>query len=144
MNKILFILSCVILLGCNSKKNDYPTSMDKSIMEKLSVQEMNECLKFDPFMNSIFERINEYSLSYTEIEKAHFYDLTYKRVYSYFKFIEENKELIDKLEKQDKWGEISDMKLNKDTLCNTYFFPKAKEPEPEIIENAVDTTATAF
>ncbi len=146
MKKILAILSSIIMFSCNMNKDEYPATMDKSIMEKMSIIEMNECIKYDPLMKSIFEKIDDYSLDYTDIEKANFYDLTYKRVYDYFKYIEDNKKLFDELRKEDKWGQISDMKLNKDTLCNTYFFPKASKTPPPFDnnENVVDTTASAF
>lgn len=143
MKKILFILFSFIIASCVSNNNKVETLMGKSIMDKLSIQEMNECIKHDPFMKSVFEKIEEYNKSYSDADKAIFYPITYKRAYSYLKYIEDNKNVIKELYKQNKYSEAFDMQISKDTLCNAFFYAKASNTPPPVdnIENVVDTTA---
>lgn len=141
--KKLLILTAIFLTGCVSNKNSIPTVMEKSIMEKMSIQEMNECIKFDPFMNSVFEKIEEYDKSHSDIEKANYYSITYKRAYEYLKYIDENDKIIRDLYHKNKYSEAYSLKIKKDTLCNEYFYPKASTTPPPVENNksVIDTSA---
>lgn len=79
MRKALFLLSIILLIGCDNLKN-------KSILEPLSLEELSDEMKKDTLFAPFYEYvqdINKNSLD-TDSKKAKYAELTYRRVYNLY------------------------------------------------------------
>lgn len=79
-NFILLNVCIIILCGCNK----FPTT---PIFEELSLDELQECIKKDPDFAFFYDNINSESLSIkmTPSQKVLFKDISYERLFKYFK-----------------------------------------------------------
>lgn len=81
--KNLYLLIFIVTLGltsCSSISN-------KPIFEKLSPGELAKAVKTDTAFASFYESIRKYSDKMSDIKKAKYNDITYLRLFKYFKFI---------------------------------------------------------
>jgi len=104
MRKVIFLFLVIGLFSCN-------TTLDKSIFESLSVEELKVAIEKD----SLFKNTYEYILYVrdtvikSDIEKLKFSDLTYKRVHNFLKFTSDTayfNPITERIEKewQEKYG----------------------------------------
>lgn len=81
--KKLFLLIfglAIILSSCNSIS-------DKSVSEKLNTEELSKAIKGDTLFSSFYENIRKGVDEMDDIKKAKFNDVTYRRLFKYFKFL---------------------------------------------------------
>jgi hypothetical protein len=82
MNRMSFlILGLTILIsGCSNIP-------DKPVSEKLSTDELSKAIKSDTMFTGFYETIRTSVDEMDDIKKAKFYDVTYSRLFEYYKFI---------------------------------------------------------
>jgi len=91
----IFIVS-LGLTSCNSISN-------KPVSEKLSADELSKAIKSDTTFSSFYENIRKSTDEMSDIKKAKYNDVTYRRLFKYFKFITDTvywKALSEKWEKE--------------------------------------------
>jgi hypothetical protein len=98
MKRLLFlILGFVIVLSSCSKISDKPVS------EKLSTDELSKAIKSDTLFTSFYEGIRKNVDEMDDIKKAKFNEVTYRRLFKYYKFLQDTtywKPLSEKWEKE--------------------------------------------
>lgn len=83
MNRLsLFILGLTIIIS--SSCSSIP---DKPVFEKLSTDELSKAIKSDTMFTSFYENIRKNVDEMDDIKKAKFNDVTYSRLFEYYKFI---------------------------------------------------------
>lgn len=81
MNRILYV--CVLILfGCSSIP-------DQSIMEKLTIEDLNSAIKSDTSFASFYETIRAKTDKLDDIKKATYHDITYSRLFEYVRFLKD-------------------------------------------------------
>lgn len=125
-NHSLFILGfAIILASCNNISN-------KSVSEKLSTDELSKAIKSDTMFTSFYEYIHKSVEEMDDIKKAQFNDVTYRRLFKYYKFIQDTtywKPLSAKWEKE--WEKDNQIYLNKADSSIEYW-------KKYLIENSLD------
>jgi hypothetical protein len=98
MNKLsLLILGLTIIFSSCSNISDKPVS------EKLSTDELSKAIKSDTMFTSFYENIRKSVDEMDDIKKAKFNDVTYSRLFEYYKFLLDTihwKPLSEKWEKE--------------------------------------------
>lgn len=98
MNRLsLFILGLTIIF---SSCSDIP---DKTVFEKLTTDELSKAIKSDTMFTSFYENIRKSVDEMDDIKKAKFNDVTYSRLFEYYKFLLDTtywKPLSEKWEKE--------------------------------------------
>lgn len=77
----LFILGLAIIFSSCS------TISDKPVSEKLSTDELSKAIKSDTMFTSFYENIRKSVDEMDDIKKAKFNDVTYSRLFEYYKFL---------------------------------------------------------
>ena len=93
----LFILGLIIILSSCSKISDKPVS------EKLNTEELSKAIKSDTMFTGFYENIRKSVDEMDDIKKAKFNDVTYRRLFKYYKFSQDTtywKPLSEKWEKE--------------------------------------------
>jgi hypothetical protein len=91
MRNILFGLMAALLAVACSKIPDKP------VTEKLGIEELSRAIKADTSFSSTYEFIRNHVDAMEDLEKAKFYDITYRRVSRYVEQFKDTSEL-------KKWG----------------------------------------
>lgn len=78
---IFFIIIC-LLISCNKIPN-------KSIFEKLSTKELSKAIKKDTLFAVFYENIGKVTADMSDIKKATYNDITYRRLFKYVKFLQD-------------------------------------------------------
>jgi hypothetical protein len=81
--KKLCPLVFIVALGLTSCSN----ISNKSVSEKLSTPELSEAIKSDTSFSAFYEHIRKPVDEMSDIKKAKYNDVTYRRLFKYFKFI---------------------------------------------------------
>jgi hypothetical protein len=72
----------IILASCNKIS-------DKHVSEKLSTDELSKAIKSDTLFTSFYENIRKGDDEIDDIKKAKFNDVTYRRLFKYYKFLQD-------------------------------------------------------
>lgn len=92
----------LIILGLTLFFNSCNSISDKPVSEKLSTVELSKALKSDTMFTSFYENIRKSVDEMDDIKKAKFNDVTYRRLFDYYKFLRDTtywKPLSEKWEK---------------------------------------------
>ncbi|HNX06011.1 MAG TPA: hypothetical protein PKL96_00355 [Bacteroidales bacterium] len=98
MKKLLFLIFLVVIIL--SSCNKIP---DKPVAEKLSTDELSKAIKSDSLFSDFYEDLRQGVDEMDDIKKAKFNDVTYRRLFKYFKFLQDTtywKPLSEKWEKE--------------------------------------------
>jgi len=77
----LFIFfTAFTLISCNNISN-------KSVSEKLSTEELSKAIKSDTAFSSFYENLRKEVDDLDDIKKAKYNDVTYRRLFKYYKFL---------------------------------------------------------
>jgi hypothetical protein len=79
---ILIFGLAIILSSCNKIS-------DKPVSEKLSTDELSDAIKSDTSFTSFYENIRKKVDDIDDIKKAKFNDVTYRRLFKYYKFLQD-------------------------------------------------------
>jgi len=79
---ILIFGLAIILASCNKIS-------DKPVSEKLSTDELSKAIKSDTSFTSFYENIRKGVDEIDDIKKAKFKDVTYRRLFKYYKFLQD-------------------------------------------------------
>jgi hypothetical protein len=79
----LLILLAIFALGSCNKISDKPIS------EKLSTEELSKAIKSDTLFASFYEHIRKEVDDMSDIKKATYNDVTYRRLFKYIKFLQD-------------------------------------------------------
>jgi len=93
---LLFFVVAFVLSSCNSISN-------KPVSEKLSTAELSKAIKSDTLFTSFYEHIRKEVDDMSDIKKAKYNDVTYRRLFKYVKFLQDTtywKPLSEKWEKE--------------------------------------------
>ena len=93
---LLFFVVAFALSSCNSVSN-------KPVSEKLSTEELSKAIKSDTLFTSFYEHIRKEVDDMSDIKKAKFNDVTYRRLFKYVKFLQDTtywKPLSEKWDKE--------------------------------------------
>jgi len=83
MKRLLFIfIFCISIVSCNYIP-------DKSVAEKLSTEELSKAIKKDTIFTSFYEDVRNRIDELDDIKKAKYYELTYNRLFKYYKFMQD-------------------------------------------------------
>lgn len=84
MKKVCILLFVVAFLldSCNKIP-------DKSVSEKLSTKELSKVIKSDTSFTDFYEHIREQVDDMSDIKKATYNDITYRRMFRYYKFLQD-------------------------------------------------------
>ncbi len=98
MNKfyLLFFVVIFLLSSCNSIS-------DKPVSEKMTTEELSKAIKSDTLFAEFYESIREEVDEMSDIKKATYSDITYRRLFKYVKFLQDStywNPLFDKWEKE--------------------------------------------
>jgi hypothetical protein len=77
---LLSVIIALIISSCN-------TVPDKPIFERLSTKELSRVIKSDTAFSSFYENLRKEVDNMDDIKKATFNDVTYRRLFKYFKFL---------------------------------------------------------
>lgn len=92
----LLIFGLAIILSSCSKISDKPVS------EKLSTDELSKAIKSDTLFTSFYENLRKSVDEMDDIKKAKFNDVTYRRLFKYYKFLQDTTYWKPKTEKWEK------------------------------------------
>src|ERR1035437_6581231 len=81
--KKLYLIIYLIVLALSSCNN----ISDKSVSEKLSTDELSKAIKTDTSFSKFYENIRKEVDDMSDIKKAKFNDVTYRKLFKYFKFL---------------------------------------------------------
>ena len=98
---IIFAVALTLLVGCSPIPN-------KSVFEELSTKELASAIKSDPEFAEAYERIRKLDslISFSEVQKAKYKDVTYRRLYKYTKHMNDSIFWLPKNKKwQQEWDE---------------------------------------
>ena len=93
---LLFFVVAFALISCNSISN-------KPVSEKLSTEELAKAIKSDTLFTSFYEHIRKKVDDLSDIKKAKYNDVTYRRLFKYVKFLQDTtywKPLSEKWEQE--------------------------------------------
>ncbi|MGN6420882.1 MAG: hypothetical protein ACTHMC_25450 [Pseudobacter sp.] len=82
-SSLLILWLTIILSSCSSISN-------KSVSEELSTGELSKAIKTDTSFASFYESLRKKVEKMDDIKKAKFNDVTYRRLFKYFKFIQDS------------------------------------------------------
>lgn len=101
MKKIVFaLLACALFCSCNSVPN-------QSIMEPIDYKELGDIIKKDSSFAFFYFWLQGDIEGLSDIDKARFKDVTYRKLYSLFKFSNDTTKINPLKEKwTDEWNEI--------------------------------------
>jgi len=105
---LLLLVFSTLLSGCNNIS-------DKPISEKLTTEELSKAIKSDTLFSDFYEYIRKHVDDLSEIKKAKYNDVNYRRLFSYIKFVDDTTYWNPLF---DKWGKEWDMKYGE-------YMPKA-------------------
>ena len=77
---ILSITVAFIISSCNNIS-------DKPVSEKLSTKELSQAIKSDTSFSGFYETVRKEVDDMDDIKKAKYNDVTYRRLFKYFKFL---------------------------------------------------------
>ena len=82
MNRLLLLILglTIILSSCSNIS-------DKKVSEKLSTNELSIAIKSDTMFTSFYENIRKSVDEIDDIKKANFNEVTYSRLFEYYKFL---------------------------------------------------------
>jgi len=125
-NYSLLILGFVIIFtSCNNISN-------KSVSEKLSTEELSKAMKSDTLFTSFYETIHKSVDEMDDIKKAQFNDVSYRRLFKYYKYLQDTsywQPLSAKWEKE--WEKDNHIYLTKADSSILYW-------KKYLIENSLD------
>ena len=78
-----YILICIVVFVINSC-NSLP---DKPVSEKLNKEELSKAMKSDTAFSNFYEEISKKVDNLDDIQKAKYNDVSYRRLFSYYKFL---------------------------------------------------------
>jgi len=93
---LLILGLAIILSSCNNIS-------DKPVSEKLGTDELSKAIKSDTMFTSFYENIRKSVDEMDDIKKAKFNDVSYRRLFKYYKFLQDTtywKPLSEKWEKE--------------------------------------------
>lgn len=73
----LLILISIFFISCNSIPN-------KSISEKLTIEELSKAIKSDAMFVDFYEDVTKKMTTMDDIQKARFNDITYRRLFKFY------------------------------------------------------------
>lgn len=84
MKKVYFFIVIIAfaLYSCNNISN-------KSVSEKLNAEELSKAVKSDTSFSSFYENLRKAVDDMDDIKKEKFRDVTYRRLFNYYKFLED-------------------------------------------------------
>ena len=79
-------LFCFVLIVVVSSCSDIS---NKSVSEKLSTEELSKVIKSDTLFAEIYEHVRKEVDEFSDIKKATYNDVTYRRLFNYIKFLQD-------------------------------------------------------
>lgn len=79
---LFLIIASFLLCACNNIPN-------KSISESLNTEELSNAIKSDTLFSNFYEHLRTEVESLSDIKKAKYHDITYRRLFQYIKFSED-------------------------------------------------------